>query len=82
MDGIPYTPPDVKARLEVAYRHAESLVREKGERIGISESRKHMAWYVHGMRGAAAVRGKLMQVTSLADIRKVFGELAEENGRE
>ena len=82
MDGIPYTPPDVKERLEVAYRHAESLVREKGERIGISESRKHMAWYVHGMRGAAAVRGKLMQVTSLADIRKVFGELAEENGRE
>ena len=73
---------DVKARLEVAYRHAESLVREKGERIGISESRKHMAWYVHGMRGAAAVRGKLMQVTSLGDIRKVFGELAEENGRE
>ena len=82
MDGIPYTPPDVKERLEVAYRHAESLVREKGERIGISESRKHMAWYVRGMRGAAAVRGKLMQITSLADIRAVFGELAEENGRE
>lgn len=81
MEGIPYTPPDTAERLAVAYRHAEALVREKGEKIGISESRKHMAWYVHGMRGAAAVRGQLMQVSSLADIRAAFDRLAEENGR-
>ena len=81
MEGIPYTPPDTAERLAVAYRHAEALVREKGEKIGISESCKHMAWYVHGMRGAAAVRGQLMQVSSLADIRAAFDRLAEENGR-
>lgn len=79
LEGLPYTPPDVRERLEVALRHAESLVREKGEKIGIAESRKHMAWYVHGMRGAAAVRGRLMQITSLDDIRAVFAGLLAEN---
>lgn len=79
MEGLPYTPPDAHERLAVALRHAESLVREKGEKIGIAESRKHMAWYVHGMRGAAAVRGRLMQITSLDDIRTVFAGLLAEN---
>ena len=80
MEGKPYTPPDVRERLAVALRHAESLVREKGETTGIAESRKHMAWYVHGMRGAAAVRGRLMQIKSLDDIRAVFAGLLTENG--
>ncbi len=79
LEGRPYAPPDARERLEVALRHAESLVREKGEKIGIAESRKHMAWYVHGMRGAAAVRGRLMQITSLDDIRAVFAGLLAEN---
>lgn len=79
MEGLAYTPPDAHERLAVALRHAESLVREKGEKIGIAESRKHMAWYVHGMRGAAAVRGRLMQITSLDDIRTVFAGLLAEN---
>ena len=79
LEGLPYTPPDARERLKVALRHAESLVREKGEKTGIAESRKHMAWYVHGMRGAAAVRGRLMQVTSLDDIRAVFAGLLAEN---
>lgn len=80
MEGKPYTLPDVRERLAVALRHAESLVREKGETTGIAESRKHMTWYVHGMRGAAAVRGRLMQIKSLDDIRAVFAGLLTENG--
>lgn len=80
MEEKPYTPPDVRERLAVALRHAESMVREKGETTGIAEARKHMAWYVHGMRGAAAVRGRLMQIKSLDDIRAVFAGLLTENG--
>lgn len=82
MDGKPYTPPDVGERLAAAYRHAELLVRERGEKIGIAESRKHMAWYTHGMRGAAAVRGQLMQVSCLDDIKRAFEALKRANGGE
>lgn len=79
LEGRPYTPPTVAERLEVAYRHAQSLVQEKGARVGIAESRKHMAWYVHGLRGAAAVRGRLMQIVDLDGIRQIFAELEAEN---
>ena len=75
MDGIPYVPPTVHERLSVALEHAESIVREKGERVGVPESRKHMGWYVHGVRGAAAARGRLMTANSLDEIKKIFLEL-------
>ncbi len=43
LSGLPYTPPTLEERLAVALEHAESLVKLKGERVGIAESRKHMA---------------------------------------
>ena len=81
LDGTPYTPPTVHERLSVAMEHAENIVREKGERVGVPESRKHMGWYVHGVRGAASARNRLMAAESLDDIRKIFEELGknEEN---
>ncbi len=75
MDGIPYRQPTVHERLSVALEHARSIVKEKGERVGIPESRKHMGWYVHGIRGAAAARGRLMTANSLDEIEKLFSEL-------
>ncbi len=84
IEGMPYTPPTLGERLAVALEHAESLVAEKGERIGVAESRKHMAWYLHGVRGAAAARGEIMRANSLLELRVIFDRLqctalAEEN---
>jgi len=53
-------------------------VREKGERVGILESRKHMAWYLHDLRGAAIARNQVMSATTLQDIRNLFAQLSEE----
>ena len=81
LDGTPYTPPTIHERLSVAMEHAENIVREKGERVGVPESRKHMGWYVHGVRGAASARNRLMAAESLDAIREIFDELEknEEN---
>ena len=78
LDGVSYCPPDVHQRLGIALEHAIDIVREKGERVGIPESRKHMGWYVHGVRGAAAARGRLMAVNSLLEIENIFKELENE----
>ena len=75
MDGTSYTPPTVEERLRVALEHVEDLIGEKGERTGIAEARKHMAWYVHGIRGAASARGRLMTVQSVKEIQEIFAEL-------
>lgn len=77
LEGKPYTPPDARERLAVAMEHAEDLVREKGEKNGIPEARKHLAWYTHGLRGSSSARGRMMTVRTLGEIREIFRELTE-----
>ena len=79
MDGVPYTSPTPKERLLLAVEHAEMIVREKGERVGIPESRKHVAWYIHGMRGAAAARNRVMTASTLAEMKSILLELLDAN---
>ncbi|MBQ5773002.1 MAG: tRNA dihydrouridine synthase DusB [Clostridia bacterium] len=77
LEGRPYTPPTLTERLSIALEHAEDIVREKGERIGIAESRKHMAWYLHGIRGAATARNAVMTASTLSDLRSIFSGLMQ-----
>lgn len=77
LEGRPYTPPTLTERLSIALEHAEDIVREKGERIGIAESRKHMAWYLHGIRGAATARNAVMTATTLDGLRAIFASLTD-----
>lgn len=74
-----FTPPTVAQKLETALSHAADMVARKGERVGLSEARKHMLWYCRGLRGAAATRDTLTRAESLNEIRRIFERLAEEN---
>jgi hypothetical protein len=78
MEGEEYCPPTVHERLSVAMEHAKEIVAKKGERVGVAEMRKHMAWYVHGVRGAAAARGRIMLAESLEELSGILGELVAE----
>ena len=75
MDGVDYTPPTLEERLSIAQEHAAWLVEEKGERIGIAESRKHMAWYLHGMRGASSARAAVMKATTMEELSQILNGL-------
>jgi tRNA-dihydrouridine synthase B len=77
LEGRDYTPPTASERLAVALTHAEAIVAHKGERVGIPESRKHMAWYLTGIRGAAAARAAVMQANSLSDYAALFEKLLQ-----
>lgn len=77
LEKKPYTPPTVRERLDTALAQAADMVAKKGARIGISEARKHMAWYCHGLHGAAAARGALMHAESLDEIAAILAPLAE-----
>ncbi len=77
LENRPFSPPSARERLALAMEHASLLVREKGERIGIAEARKHLAWYTRGMRGSAAVRGRLVSVNSLDEAAGLLEELEQ-----
>ena len=53
--------PSVRERIELAIRHLDMMVEYKGEHSAVSQMRKHMAWYIHGIRGAARIRDIINQ---------------------
>lgn len=67
-DGTVLSDPTVEERMEQMLAHIRKLVEYKGEYIGMREARKHAAWYIKGMRGAASFRqeiGKLEHIEEL-----------------
>ena len=78
-EGRAYTPPTLSERLSVALEHARGLVAEKGEHTGIAESRKNMAWYLHGVRGAAAARNAIMSAVTLEEMEEIFRRIENDN---
>lgn len=64
--------PDIAERMRVMTEHIELICKYKGERVGMREARKHAAWYIKGIRGAAAFR---QEVGTLSDMDQLH-ELA------
>jgi tRNA-dihydrouridine synthase B len=56
--------PTLIERLRCAQDHLRGLADYKGDR-GIYQARKHMTWYVKGFNGAADLRQRLCQITSV-----------------
>lgn len=48
--------PTAQERAHMALRHARMLLALKGEAVAMREMRRHIAWYVRGLKGAARVR--------------------------
>ncbi|WP_018085459.1 tRNA dihydrouridine synthase DusB [Desulfurispora thermophila] len=65
-------PPSWRERLEVALQHLYLLVESKGEYIGVREMRKHAAWYVRGLRGAARLREELNRAETLQQMEQIL----------
>lgn len=64
-DGTVLGDPDIRERMRVMTEHIALICQYKGERVGMREARKHAAWYIKGIRGAAALR---QEVGTLSDM--------------
>ncbi|MBF2034797.1 MAG: tRNA dihydrouridine synthase DusB [Leptolyngbyaceae cyanobacterium T60_A2020_046] len=58
--------PTAVDRLHCAQTHLRLIAAYKGDR-GICQARKHMTWYVKGFSGAAELRDRLCQITTVAE---------------
>ena len=52
----------------------KGIAEDKGERIGMKEARKHMAWYMKGMRGSAAYKSRIFAMTTYAELETLIRE--------
>lgn len=69
--------PDAAERVDVALAHVAAMIEEKGERVGIAESRKHISWYIKGMRGAAELRGKVNSALTLDEMKTILTSIKD-----
>ncbi|MGM0436244.1 MAG: tRNA dihydrouridine synthase DusB [Bacillota bacterium] len=74
-DGHHIKAPTLEERLDMIKRHAELLIREKGNKVALLEMRSHAAWYLKGIKHAAMFRRELSRVDSLKSLKKTLNEL-------
>ena len=67
--------PTPQQKIEKALRHARMLIEYKGEYIGVREMRKHISWYMKGVKGAAEKKKKINTVNSYHDMEKLLNQV-------
>lgn len=82
LGGAPFVPPTPHERFDVALAQVREMIAEKGERVGLAEAKKHLAWYCCGLDGAAGCRVQIMQSETLKEMESAVRLLADsQDGR-
>ena len=72
----PPAPPSLEERLAMAARHAELVIADRRERVGVREMRKHFAWYLKAMPGARALRDRANRAATEDELLAVLAAAA------
>jgi tRNA-dihydrouridine synthase B len=59
-------------KIDMALRHLDMAVSYKGERTAVKEMRRHMAAYIAGFRGCAAMKDEVNRLEKAAEIKKAL----------
>lgn len=77
--GTVLEPPPLNERMQVMLSHIEKVCEYKGMRIGMREARKHAAWYIRDIRGAAKYRRSVCTLETLEQLRELASLIVAEN---
>lgn len=69
--------PDKAERIGVVRKHFQLMLEEKGEYAAVRLMRKHIGWYIKGMRGAVALRRTINEMESAEEIFEALQRLEE-----
>ncbi len=67
--------PTVEERMAAMIRQCELTCERRGEKHGILDCRKHAAWYIKGVQGAATFRKRAVVAKDLAELRALSEEV-------
>ena len=78
--GENFTPPTKEEVIETALSQVRSMIEEKGDFVGIAESKKHLCRYTKGFRGSSDVRGRLNLALTYEEIEALLYTLLQNEG--
>ncbi|MDO4396271.1 MAG: tRNA dihydrouridine synthase DusB [Clostridia bacterium] len=61
-------PPTVNEKKAMMIEHFQMMKELKGEYAAVREMRKHVGWYIKGMPGSAAFRGRVNQIDNAEEL--------------
>lgn len=76
-DGTILEKPTLEEMVDTIIRHSEMQMAFKGEYLGIREMRKHIAWYTNGYPNSAKLRGRVSEIDTLENLKKLMMEFRE-----
>lgn len=83
-EGAMPAPPDLDAREAILVEHVEMMLEEYGVYAGLRAARKHIAWAINGLNGAAGARERVFAAETVSEtfiaISELFGENREKTG--
>lgn len=71
-NGKEISMPTADERLKVLQKHIKKICDYKGEKIGMKEARKHVAYYLKGFHGAAAFRNEAGRLCTYDDLLRLI----------
>lgn len=74
----PYQP-TLKEKIDTAVRHYDMLLGWKPQHVAVSEMRKHVGWYLHGVRGAAQLRNRINLMEDPNEVKDTLWALLDNN---
>lgn len=76
-DGTLLPDPPLSQRMVLLLRQVRKMAEYKGEYIALREARKHAAWYLKGMRGAAAFRRRCGSLSAFSELEALCFEVLQ-----
>lgn len=73
--GILPPPPTPEQRVQMAQEHARLMCERRGERLAVPALRKHMAWYLKGLRDANTARRSINEATTLQGLLQALDRM-------
>lgn len=69
-------PPSILEKIENMVKQLDWLIELKGEYAAIREMRKHIGWYVKGLKGSSEIKRLVNKITSEEELREFLCKLA------
>ena len=69
--------PPMAQRMATLMRQVHIAIEHKGERVALLEARKHTAWYLNGMRGAAQLRREAGTLATMEDLARLCARVIQ-----
>lgn len=76
LNGLEDEKPSDDEVIKLGIRHLEMVCQIKGENVGVKEMRKHLAWYIKGMKNSSEVRNRINTINTpleLIELLKDYG---------